>query len=385
MPEFNAHISSKLPQVGDTIFSIMSALSNEHNAINLSQGFPGFNCSRDLINLVAKYMRKGLNQYAPMAGVMKLREGLAEKAYDLYSASFNPETEITITAGATQAIFSAITALIKEGDEVIVFTPCYDCYVPAIELAGGKAIFAALQTPDYTIDWEGLKKIVNSRTKMIILNSPHNPTGACINAFDLMSLEKILKGTDIMVLSDEVYEHIVFDGLQHQSVLRFPELASRSVCVFSFGKTYHNTGWKTGAVLAPARLTKEIRKVHQFIVFSVNTPVQHALAEYIQNKDAYLELNDFYQQKRNLFFEAMKASRFKGSPAKGTYFQLLSFKDISDASDTEYAKQLTIDTGVASIPVSAFYPNQEDNKVLRFCFAKEDEVLLKAAEKLCTI
>jgi methionine aminotransferase len=375
-------IGSKLPNVGTTIFTVMSKLAAEHNAINLSQGFPDFNCDKELIELVHKHMLAGSNQYAPMPGLMSLREIIAEKTEAIYSASYDPETEITITAGATQAIFTAISAIIREGDEVIIFEPAYDCYQPAIELNGGKTIYMQLKAPNYLIDWEEVKKVINYRTKMIIINTPHNPTGSIMTAGDMAKLEKLTKGTDIVIISDEVYEHIIFDGYEHQSVARFPKLAERSFIISSFGKTFHTTGWKIGYCVAPANLMAEFRKVHQFVVFSGNTPIQHALAEYLKNKKNYTGLGKFYQEKRDYFTKLIKNSNFKFEPASGTYFQLLRYNGMSKEKDTDFAIRLTKEFGIASIPISVFYHNAVDNKVLRFCFAKKEETLEKAAEIL---
>lgn len=363
----------------------MSALANQYNAINLSQGFPNFECSPELVELVNQYMKKGFNQYAPMQGIMPLRETIAAKMQELYNVTYSPETEINITAGGTEAIYAAITAVVKEGDEVMIFEPAYDCYVPAIELSGGIPVYMQLKAPNYTIDWNEVKKRVNQRTRMIMLNTPHNPTGAVMTAADMKELEKITSGTDIIVLSDEVYEHIIFDGHKHQSVCLFPGLAERSIIVFSFGKTYHTTGWKMGYVLAPARLMTEFRRVHQFIVFTVNTPMQYALNDYMKKKDAYLQLGQFYQEKRDYFIKLIKGSKFKYTPASGSYFQLLDYSGITQEKDTEYAIRLTKEIGVASVPTSVFYHDPIDNKLLRFCFAKTNETLEKAAEKLMRV
>jgi methionine transaminase len=372
-------INSKLPNVGTTIFTVMSKLAADHNAINLSQGFPDFNCDEQLVSLVNKYMTAGQNQYAPMAGLIGLREMLAEKTQALYGAVYHPETEITITAGATQAIYTAISAIIRENDEVIIFEPAYDCYQPAIELNGGKTIYMQLKAPNYTIDWEEVKKVMNHHTKMIIINTPHNPTGSILSKEDLLMLEKLTKDTDIIIISDEVYEHIIFDGQPHQSVARFPKLAERSFIISSFGKTYHTTGWKIGYCVAPQNLMAEFRKVHQFLVFSCNTPIQLALAEFLKQREPYLQLGNFYQQKRDYFIQHIKNSKFELIPAAGTYFQLLNYKKLSKEKDTDYAIQLTKEFGIASIPISVFYHEQEDNQVLRFCFAKKEETLEKAA------
>ena len=385
MPEFKGNIRSKLPKSGTTIFSIMSGLANEVGAINLSQGFPGFPVSEKLISLYHDALRAGHNQYAPMPGIFTLRECIAEKMEDLYSCEYDPEAEITITAGGTQALYTAISALIHEGDEVIVLEPSYDSYVPAIQLAGGIPVHIPLQPPNYFIPWEEIKKLITQKTRMIIINTPQNPTGTILTAKDMLQLEKITDGTDIIILSDEVYEHIIFDGNEHQSVARYPKLASRSMIVFSFGKTFHATGWKVGYCLGPAHLMKEFRKVHQFTVFSVNTALQHALTAYMLNKENYMGLGEFYQEKRDYFQKLMKGSKFKILPCLGSYFQLLDYSSISTEKDTEYAIRLTKEIGVASIPVSVFYSVPHDYHLLRFCFAKENDQLEKAAERLLSI
>lgn len=381
---FNA-LTSKMPGVGTSIFATMSQLATEHNAINLSQGFPDFSISKDLIALVNKYMKQGFNQYAPMPGLINLREAIAEKTYKLYSAQYHPEKEITITAGATQAIFTAISAFIKEGDEVIVFEPAYDSYIPAIKLNGGIALSVELHPPDYKIDWSTVRKMINNRTRMIIINSPHNPTGTILTAQDLTQLENLTKDTDIIVLSDEVYEHIIFDNFEHQSVCRFPNLAERSMVICSFGKTLHATGWKMGYCVAPELLMNEFRKVHQFVVFTCNTPIQYAIAEFIKNEENYLGIGQFFQQKRDFFVNALKKSKFKVIPSSGTYFQLLDYSKITKEPETDFAIRLTKEYKVGSIPVSVFYHKNVDNKVLRFCFAKSETTLEKAAEILCKI
>ena len=385
MPNYPGNITSKLPHLGTTIFTVMSKLAEEHKALNLSQGFPNFNCPDELISLVNKHMNEVHNQYAPMPGIMSLREIIAEKTEELYSSKYNPETEITITAGATQAIYTAIASTVREGDEVIIFGPAYDCYLPAIELNGGKPVYLLLKEPTYSIDWNAVKKVINHHTRMIIINTPHNPTGSILSASDMASLEKLTRNTDIIILSDEVYEHILFDGFEHQSVARYPGLAERSFIISSFGKSYHATGWKMGYCLAPHNLMAEFRKVHQFIVFSCNTPIQYALSEFLNKKDAYLELGSFYQQKRDYFNKLLKGSGFSLIPASGTYFQLLGYKNISKEKDVDFAVRLTKEYGIASIPVSVFYNVPIDNKVLRFCFAKDDETLEKSAEILCKI
>ncbi len=385
MPTYPNVITSKLPRVGTTIFTVMSRLAAEHNAINLSQGFPDFSSSEELVELVNKYMKDGFNQYAPMAGVMGLREIIAEKTFDLYGAKYDPESEITVTAGATQAIYTAITAMVHEDDEVIIFEPAYDCYAPAIELNGGKPVYVQLKAPDYTIDWNQVKKLISHHTKMIIINTPHNPTGAVMSKKDMQELEKLVKNTEIVIVSDEVYEHIIFDGEEHQSVSRFPRLAERSFIISSFGKTFHTTGWKVGYCVAPANLMAEFRKVHQFLVFAVNTPVQMALAEFLKKKKNYSDLGKFYQKKRDYFNKLIKNSKFSFEPSPGTYFQLLKYEDMSKDKDTDYAVKLVKECGIASVPVSVFYHKPTDNKVLRFCFAKKEETLEAAAEILCKI
>ncbi len=382
MPEFPGLIKSKLPKVQTTIFTVMSRLAHEHQAINLSQGFPDFESDDALKDLVHLAMKKGHNQYAPMAGLMELREQIAIKTQNLYGTIYHPDTEITVTAGATQAIYTAISAVIHEGDEVIIFTPAYDCYEPAVEMNGGRAAIVQLRAPDYKIDWTHVRKLINPRTKMIIINTPHNPTGTMLNKEDFIALEKLIANTDIILLSDEVYEHIVFDDNKHYSAAMFPKLAERSFIVASFGKTFHNTGWKLGYCIAPEMLMNEFRKVHQYIVFSVNTPMQYALAEYLKNENNYLRLGSFYQQKRDFFINAIRNSKFEIIPSKGTYFQLLGYKKISHEKDTDFAVSLTVDYKIASIPISVFYNQHLDDKMLRFCFAKKTETLAKAAEIL---
>ena len=382
---FPSSINSKLPGVGTTIFTTMSTLAKEHNAINLSQGFPDFSPHPVLIEEMEKAMRNGFNQYAPMPGYMPLREKIAEKTEALYAAKVDPETEITVTAGGTQAIFTAILSVIRENDEVILFAPAYDSYAPSIELTGGKAIYYDLEAPDYKVNWQSVKKLINQRTKMIIINTPHNPTGTVLTTSDMEQLEKLVKGTDIIILSDEVYEHILFDGLQHLSILRYPKLAERSFVISSFGKTYHTTGWKLGYCIAPKNLMAEFRKVHQFNVFSVNSIAQVAYSKILDRKELYLELNDFYQEKRNYFQRAIQSSRFKLLKCEGTYFQLVSYNRISSERDTEFVRRMTKDMGVAGIPVSVFYRHNIDNSVIRLCFAKEEETLKRAAELICKI
>ncbi|MFM2206449.1 MAG: hypothetical protein RL213_424 [Bacteroidota bacterium] len=378
---FPGNLSSKLPWAGTTIFTVMSSLAQEHKAINLSQGFPNFETSPELIDLVHHYMKKGMNQYAPMQGILSLRKSIAAKTESLYSCRVDPETEVTITAGGTQAIFTAITAVIREGDEVIVIEPAYDCYVPAIELAGGIPVLVQLTPEDNTVDWAMLRKKIGPKTRMIIVNTPHNPCGTLLTAEDMHELERTTAGTDILILSDEVYEHIIFDGARHESVLRYPALAERSFVIFSFGKTYHTTGWKTGYCIAPENLSKEFRRVHQFLMFCANTPIQHALVDFMENRN-YLDLPAFFQAKRDRFLELLKGSAFKFRPAGGSYFQLLDYSAITDERDTDFAVRLTKEYGVASIPTSVFYRQPPDVKVLRFCFAKTDETLEQAADRL---
>ena len=373
---------SKLPNVSTNIFTVMGALANKHNAINLSQGFPNFNSDKKLIDLVSKAMNSGYNQYAPMPGIFELREAISKKFELLYNTNYSPETEITVTAGATQAIYTIISTFIRSKDEVIVFRPAYDCYEPAIELNGGKTISVQLEAPNYKVDWNDVKQKINDKTKMIIINTPQNPSGTIFSETDMLQLQKLTQGTNIIVLSDEVYEHIIFDGLQHQSVCLFPDLKLRSFVVASFGKTFHNTGWKTGYCCAPKELMDEFKKVHQFNVFCVNHPIQKALVEYLQKPKHYLELSQFYQEKRDLFLNLIQDSRFKFIPSKGTYFQGLDFSEITKENDVDYAKQLTIVEGIASIPLSVFNYNCLDNKMLRFCFAKTDDTLKKASEIL---
>ena len=363
----------------------MSALAQDANAVNLSQGFPDFEVDPKLVNLVSKYMTAGFNQYAPMAGAIVLREAIAAKIERLYGAKYNVENEITVTAGATQAIFSAIAALIVEGDEVVIFTPAYDCYEPAIEINGGKTIFVKLKSPNYQVDWSEVKRVVSRKTKMIMLNTPHNPTGSIWNERDMDELAHLTKGTGIILLSDEVYEHIIFEGKEHQSVLKHKDLRDRSLVVASFGKTFHVTGWKMGYILGPDALMKEFKKVHQFNVFCCNHPMQLAIAAYISDEENYLHLGSFYEEKRNLFNEAANQSRFTLLPSCGTYFQLLDYSAITEEDDVQFAIRLTKEFKLASIPVSVFYNTPNSNKVLRFCFAKEDKTLERAGEILLTI
>ncbi len=375
-------VRSKLPNISTTIFTVITELANKHKALNLAQGFPDFSPPDELIGLVEKYMRKGFNQYAPMQGLMKLREKIAIKTQELYGLTYNPDSEITITSGATEGIYSTISAFIQEGDEVIVFEPAYDSYAPIIKINGGNPIYVAAKLPDYKIDWEEVNKMVNARTRMIIINSPHNPSGSILSMEGMEKLNKLVSGTKILILSDEVYEHIVFDGLEHVSLSKFPNLKDKSIIVSSFGKTYNATGWKLGYCLANEDITKEIRKIHQFNVFCVNTPLQHAFAEYLDKKEAYLKIGRFYQQKRDEFLKLIEGSKFSYTPSQGTFFQMLSFKDISNEKDADFANRLIKEYKIASIPVSAFYHKAFDSKELRFCFAKTSETLNKAAEIL---
>jgi methionine transaminase len=378
-------VRSKLPDAGVTIFTQMTALANETRAINLSQGFPDFDAHPDLISLVETHMRSGSNQYAPMQGVLLLRERIAEKTKRLYGAAYDPVSEITVTHGATEALFAAVTAVVHPGDEVILLEPAYDSYGPAVVLSGGKPVHVKMRQPEYRIDWDRIRDAVSPRTRLIIINSPHNPTGAVLSTEDIAELTDLVDGTDILILSDEVYEHIIFDGLSHQSMARHPLLAEKSFVISSFGKTYHTTGWKIGYCLAPERLSREFQKIHQFLTFSINTPIQNAYARFMAREDIYLDLSRFYQKKRNRFLDLIAGSRFKPVPCRGTYFQMLDYSEISDESDIDFSRRLTIEHGVAAIPPSAFYRDGDDHKVLRFCFAKKDETLEKAAQRLCGI
>ena len=377
---------SKLPNVGTTIFTIMSQLAQECEAINLSQGFPDFDPPAALLELVTKHLRDGRNQYAPMTGLPQLREQIAQKVQALYGRDVNGDTEVTVTSGATEALFSAIQTVVSPGDEVIVFDPAYDSYEPAVTLAGGKTLHIPLIPPSFDIDWSRLAATVSTKTRLIIVNSPHNPTGAVISRDDLNRLAEIVRDTDVFVLSDEVYEHIVFDQDTHQSILTHDELWERSFIVSSFGKTYHATGWKIGYCVAPSELTAEFRKVHQYNTFAVSTPMQFALADFMaENTTHHVELPDFYQQKRDFFCHQVKDSRFTFTPTRGTYFQLLDYSAITDEDDQSYANRLTREHGVAAIPISVFCQQPIEQKILRFCFAKDEETLKKGAEILCQI
>lgn len=378
-------LSSKLPATGTTIFSLMTKLAIDHQAINLSQGFPDYDAPDKLIAYVTEALRSGYNQYAPMPGLMSLREVVCDKTNQYYQAHYDNETEITITAGGTQAIFTALAATINAGDEVIIFEPAYDCYAPAVKLFGGLVKSFELYAPNYEIDWDMVKMLFSANTKMIILNSPHNPTGSVLRKKDIDALIKLTKNTDILILSDEVYGHIIFDGIEHQSVASYPELKDRSFIIASFGKLLHTTGWKIGYCLAPAKLMIEFRKVHQFNVFSVNTPMQVGIANYLKSESIYDELAFFFQQKRDLFRSLLSQTKFKLLPCSGSYFQCVSYAHFSDEKDTDFAKRLVIDHGVASIPVSAFYTKNTDEKIVRFCFAKEQDTLEKAVQRLIKV
>ncbi len=378
-------LTSKLPNLGLTIFSEMTRLANEAGAINLSQGFPDFEADPELFTLVSRYMQQGCNQYAPMQGVPILRERIAEKVRELYRADYDPASEITVTSGATEALFAAITAVVGPGDEVIVFEPAFDSYVPVIELCGGVPIFIQLQFPDYSINWDQVKRAISTKTRLIILNYPHNPSGAVLSNEDLAALAGIVADTNIVIVSDEVYEHIVYDATPHLSLVANPELASRSFVISSFGKTYHVTGWKIGYCLARGNLSKELQKIHQYLTFASNTPVQHALADFMLKKDVYLNLATFYQHKRDLFEHMLQASRFNPLPCRGTYFQMVDYASITQEPDVDFARRLTVDYGVAAIPPSVFYHRRNDYKVLRFCFAKKDQTLKEAAHRLCKV
>lgn len=380
MPQFQ--IASKLPNVGTTIFTVMSALATEYKAVNLGQGFPDYPMPEALTALVNKAMQDGYNQYAPMPGWMPLRESIAEKIKFLYNTTVNPDTEITITPGGTYAIYTALTTVLQPGDEVIVFEPAYDSYMPNIEVNGAVPVLIDLQFPGYRIDWEAVRKKITPRTRMIMLNTPHNPTGAVLSEEDMQQLTALVKDTNILILSDEVYEHLIFDQVPHQSILRYPELLQRSFVCFSFGKVYHCTGWKLGYCVAPAGFTKEFRKVHQFNCFSCHTPAQVALANFLKDRASYLQLSPEMQQKRDYFGQLMKETRFTPLPSYGSYFQCYKYDRISEESDKDFSIRITKEYGIATIPVSAFYQSGKDNKVIRFCFAKKQSTLEQAVERL---
>lgn len=378
-------LESRLPRVGTTIFTVMSKLAADVGAINLSQGFPDFDCDPALIEAVARHMREGRNQYAPMQGVLALREAIAAKYIAFHGRRYDPDAEVTVTSGGTEAIFNAVACVVRPGDEVIVLEPCYDSYVPGIELSGASPVVVSLTLPDYAVDWDAVRASVTPRTRAIIINTPQNPTGAIFTGDDIEQLMALVRGTDIIIVSDEVYEHLIFDDAQHESMARHPELAERSFIVGSFGKTYHVTGWKVGYAVAPAALSTEFRKVHQFVTFSTNTPVQHALAEMMANAEGLRQLGPFYQAKRDRFLRLMAGSRFRPLPCRGSYFQLMDYSEITGEDDAAFAVRLTKEHGVASIPTSSFLYKSKAPKVLRFCFAKRDETLERAAERLARV
>jgi methionine aminotransferase len=375
-------VTSKLPDVGVSIFAVQTRLANEHQAINLSQGFPDFDCDPALVEAVAKAMREGHNQYAPMPGVLALREGIAAKVERLYGPKFDPMTEIVVTSGATAGLFATLTTFVQPGDEVILFEPCYDSYVPVIRLSGGTPVFVSLRYPDYSVNWDEVRRAITPRTRAILVNTPHNPTGTTWSAGDMTQLATLVDGSNILLIGDEVYEHIIFDGRRHESLLRYPELRDRAVVISSFGKTFHTTGWKVGYCVGPQPLIAEVIRVHQFMTFTVHTPSQIAFAEFVRNDPDAKDLTPFYQRKRDLFLELTAGSRFRPLPCAGTYFQLFDYSAISREKDKEIAHRLIIENGVASIPVSAFLYKDAGGPVLRFCFAKKDETLSAAAERL---
>jgi methionine aminotransferase len=382
----NLSVTSKLPGAGTSIFTVMSAMATEYKAVNLGQGFPDFDMSHELTSLVNDAMNNGFNQYSPMQGYTPLREGLAEKVESLYKTAVSPDTQITITPGGTYAIYTALTTVLNPGDEVIVFEPAYDSYIPNIEVNGALPVLIDLKFPDYKIDWDIVKQKITSRTRMIMLNSPHNPTGAVLREDDIQQLRSIVTGTNIIILSDEVYEHLIFDNIAHQSILRYPDLLERSFVCFSFGKVYHCTGWKLGYSISSPSLMKEFRKVHQFNCFSCHTPSQVGLTAFLKNKDAYLSLGSFLQQKRDYFQQLMQSeTAFTALPSYGSYFQLYKYNRVSDEADKDFVMRITKQYGIATIPVSAFYKAGTDNKVIRFCFCKKKETIDAAIEKLCLI
>ena len=379
-------IPSKLPDVGTTIFTVMTQLAAEHDAINLSQGFPDFQCPERLRELFAQYMNAGHNQYAQMSGLPALRTAIAEKTQRCYGASVDVDSEITVTTGATEALFVAFTAFVHPGDEVILFDPAYDAYEPAIRLSQGRAIHLPLLSGSFAIDWDRVRDTIGGKTRMIVINSPHNPSGAAIAQADLDALKEITRDTDILVLSDEVYEHIIFDGRPHLSLVADPELAARSLVISSFGKTYHTTGWKVGYCIAPSNLTTEVRRVHQYSTFCTNTPAQLAFADYLaEDPSHYLDLPNFYQKKRDLFCDLLKHSSFTFIPTPGTYFQMVDYSQISQLGDVEFARRITREAKVAAIPISVFFAEPPEQHLLRFCFAKDDETLKQACQRLCRI
>ena len=378
-------VSSKLPDVGVSIFAVMTRLANEHGAINLSQGFPDFDCDPALVEAVAAAMRAGHNQYAPMPGVLALREAIASKVALCYGATYDPQTEIQIVSGATAGLYATLTAFVHSGDEVVLFEPCYDSYVPVIRLSGGTPVFVSLRYPDYRVDWDEVRRAISPRTKAILVNTPHNPTGRMWTADDMKQLAAVVDGTDILIIGDEVYEHIIFDGRRHESLLRYPDLRQRSCVISSFGKTFHTTGWKVGYCVAPQPILAEVQRVHQFMTFTVHTPSQFAFAEFVKRDPMAADLAAFYQQKRDLFLQLIDGSRFRPLACEGTYFQLLDYSAIARDRDTDMAMRLITEHGVASIPCSAFLYNDGGGPVLRFCFAKKEATLRAAAERLRVI
>lgn len=378
-------MKSKLPDIGTTIFTVMTKMAVDHDAINLSQGFPDFAISSRLIELVHEGMKAGFNQYSPMPGLPILREAISGKINSTYGITVNPDTEITITAGGTQALYAAFAALLEPDDEVILFDPAYDSYDPAIRLNQARPVHLTLKPPLFNIDWDEVEASINSSTKAIIINTPHNPSGAVLTDDDMSRLSQLIITNNLYLISDEVYEHIIFDGLAHNSALKYPELRQRTIAIYSFGKTFHATGWKTGYAVAPPEITTEFRKMHQFLVFSANAPIQYGIAKYLEEGDQYSYLRDFFEKKRDNFQSLMKATKFEPVPCHGTYFQLYSYDKISDAPDREVAEWITKEYGVATIPPSVFYELGSDEKYLRFCFAKTEETMEKAVERLCKI
>jgi len=379
-------LQSKLPKVGTTIFTVMSKMAQDYGAINLSQGFPDFDCPERLRELVAQHLNDRKNQYPPMAGIPSLKQQIANKVKEYYGCDANPETEVTITSGATEALFDAIHAVVTAGDEVIVFDPAYDCYEPAVQLAGGKTIHVPLTLPDYGMDWDRLKQAINFRTRLIIINSPHNPCGSILNKADFDKIAALIRDHDILILSDEVYEHMIFDGVKHESVLAHEELRTKSFAVFSFGKTYHATGWKLAYCVAPEALTTEFRKIHQYVTFTTSSFVQYAIADFMAECPEHTrELPQFYEKKRDTFCDLIAPSRLKFTPSTGTYFQLVDYSEISDKSDVEFANYLTQHKGVAAIPLAPFYEEPPATKIIRFCFCKDDSTLQQAARILCEL
>ena len=383
----NSHtpLRSKLPSTGVSIFATMSRLALEHNAINLSQGFPDFDCAPELVETVARYMREGHNQYAPMPGVPALREALAFKIERLYGRRYDPGTEVTVTSGATEALFATLTALVHPGDEVLLFQPAYDSYVPAIQLSGGMPVFVTLRPPDYRIDWDMVRRVITPRTRVIVINSPHNPTGMILGSEDIRELARVLEQTDAVVVSDEAYEHIVFDGASHESLSRYPAIADRAVVIGSFGKTFHTTGWKVGWAAAPRALSAEVQSIHQWVTFAVNGAIQLAYAEFITKDPECRSVGAFYQRKRDLFLSLIAGSRFRPLPCQGTFFQMADYSAITSERDADFAMRLLTEHGVASIPPSSFLYGVDPGPILRFCFAKRDETLERAAERLLKV